>query len=301
MAQFCLRIGPNPQACVTTTPRPLPIIRDLVKDPTTIVTTGTSYENRQNLSPKFFEKIIKRFEGTRLGKREILAQILEDAPGALWRLEQIDSLRRDAAPPLRRVVVAIDPSGGGGDEHDEVGIIGAGVDDAGHGWVLADASGSYSPRNWAERAIALYRALGADRIIAEVNYGGEMVEHTLYSVDRNIPFKAVHASRGKVARAEPISARYEKGEVHHCGAFAQLEDEMASMTTTGFVAGGSPNRVDALVWALTDLMGQQMSGYGIWEATRRHSEALGVLSARQGRALAPLGPNQVIDRIIRHA
>jgi hypothetical protein len=196
-------------------------------------------------------------------------------PGCLWRLDQIDVLRCDAAPPLRRIVVAIDPSGSGNDDADECGIIAAGIDDREHGYVLADASAQMSPIDWAKAAIHLYHVLGADRIIVEVNFDAEMVEAVMRSIDPNIPFRAVHASRGKAQRAEPISSLYEQHRVHHCGAFPGLEDEMVAFTTNGYVGGGSPNRADALVWALSDLRAVPIKGEGLFEYYRQMALGMG--------------------------
>lgn len=266
---FGLRLGDKPKCVIATTPRPVKVLKDLLarEGRDVVVSRASSYDNRANLAQSFFDQITKRYEGTRLGRQELLAEMLSDYPGALWNRDRIEQLRRDAAPQFRRVVVAIDPSGGSGEEHDEVGIVACGVDEADHGWVLADASGHYAPHEWAKAAIQLYHTLAADRIAAETNYGGDMVESVLRSIDPNVPFTAVHASRGKVARAEPIAALYEQGRVHHLGVFPELEDEMACFTPGGLV--GSPNRVDALVWCLTDLMAQPMASWGIFEFTRR--------------------------------
>ena len=176
---------------------------------------GSTYENRANLAPGFFDQVIRKYENTRLGRQELLAEVLEDTPGALWNREQLDQCRREQAPALLRIVVAIDPAATAGEDADETGIIVAGKDGAGHGYVLADASGRYSPADWAKAAILAYRRHSADRIVAEVNNGGDMVEATLRMVDPNVPFTAVHASRGKVTRAEPVAALYEQGRVHH--------------------------------------------------------------------------------------
>ncbi len=244
-----LRLGADPRVVVTTTPRPTPVIKELMAHPTTVVTRGSTYDNRANLAPAFFEGIISRYEGTRLGRQELYAEILDDNPNALWQRAQIDKLRVKEAPQeLQRVVVAIDPSVT--TTGDEAGIIVAGLGPDGHGYVLEDATIRGSPHTWGSRAVQAYHRHQADRIVAEVNNGGERVELTLRTVDDKVAYKAVHASRGKRTRAEPIAALYEQGRVHHVGTFAELEDEMCDWEPEM----PSPNRMDALVWALTELM-----------------------------------------------
>ena len=279
MLLFGLRLGDDPRAVVTTTPRPTDLIRRLLADPNVAVTRGRTAENRANLAPAFLEQIVKRYEGTRLGRQELDAELLEDMPGALWRRGVIEAARTQEKPELARIVVAIDPAAGSGEQADETGIIVAGCDSGGVGtgvgYVLADASGRYAPAEWARTAIAAYRAHAADRIVAEVNNGGEMVEATLRMIDPEVPFRAVRASRGKTARAEPVAALYEQGRVRHLGAFPQLEDQMCAFAAGargGFdrnAAGGSPDRVDALVWALTELLVEPHAGDGIFEVYRR--------------------------------
>src|SRR5579862_821718 len=253
MLMFGLRLGADPRAVVTTTPRPTRLIRGLLADPQVAVTHGRTAANRAHLAPAFLDQIVRRYEGTRLGRQELDAELLDDMPGALWQRGIIEAARIGSAPELARVVVAIDPAAGSGEHSDETGIVAAGRDAAGHGYVLADASGRYAPAEWARVAIAAYHAHRADRIVAEVNNGGEMVEATLRTVDPDIPFSAVHAARGKVARAEPVAALYEQGRVHHLGALRRLEDQMCSFTSDfdRHAAGHSPDRVDALVSALT--------------------------------------------------
>ena len=234
-----------------------------------VITRGNSYENRDNLAPEFFSHITRKYEGTRLGRQELEAELLDDVPGALWMLGRIDELRRDICPPLRRCIVAIDPSGSGDAEADEAGIIVAGVGEDDHAYVIADLSGRYNPTEWARIAISAYRAHSCDRIVAETNFGAGMIEATLRAVDPNIPFKGLTASRGKVQRAEPVSAFYERGIAHHCGVFSELEDELTSFSTAGYLGNGSPGRADACIWALTELLGQPMPSWGIFEFTRR--------------------------------
>ena len=252
MLMLGLRLGDDPRCVATTTPKPVKLIRDLVKDPNTRVTRGTSYENRDNLAPAFFEKIIKQYEGTRLGRQELMAEVLDDVPGALWQRAQIDSLRVSIVPDMYRVVVAIDPAVSANEDSDETGIIVAGMGVDGHGYVLADLTCRLSPDGWARRAVTGYHQWQADRIVAEVNNGGDMVRTTVATVDARVPYKAVHASRGKVVRAEPIAALYEQGRIHHVGTFDELEDQQCSFTPDN-LAGTSPDRVDALVWTFTEL------------------------------------------------
>lgn len=249
---FGLRLGTNPQAVVTTTPRPLRLLRELRAADSTVVTAGSTYENRGNLARPFLEEIVTKYEGTRLGRQELQGELLEDVPGALWTRKRIDELRVKAAPLLRRVVVAIDPAVTSGEDSDETGIVAVGKAEDGQIYVLADETCRESPLGWATRAIMLFKRLRADRLVAEVNNGGDLVEATLRSVDKSLPYTAVRASRGKRSRAEPIAALYEQGRVHHVGAFDALEDQMCMFTPDGF--DGSPDHVDALVWGATELV-----------------------------------------------
>jgi len=259
MLQFGLRLGQNPRIVIATTPRPTRLIRQLLarEGKGVVITRGTTFENRDNLAPGFFDSIVSRYEGTRLGRQELLAEVLTDTPGALWNLDNIDAARREHVPDLQRVVVAIDPAVSSHEGSDETGIIVVGKDgrEQAHAYVLEDLSGRYAPNEWARCAINAYRQHGADRIVAEVNQGGALVENTIRTIDANIPFTAVHASRGKYIRAEPVAALYEQHRVHHIGGFPELEDQMTSFTAD-IDRGkfGSPDRVDALVWGLTDLM-----------------------------------------------
>ena len=297
MLMFGMRLGGDPRVVVTTTPKPTKIIRDLLDDPTTIITRGTSYDNATNLAPAFLAQIVKRYEGTRLGRQELNAEVLEDVPGALWNRKRLEELRwphSKPVPELVRIVVAIDLAASSSEDADETGIILAGKDANGIGYVLGDYSGRYTPTQWAGRAIALYREHKADRIIAEVNNGGEMVENTLRMVDRNVAFTAVHASRGKVIRAEPVAALYEQrpGRVWHVGSFPRLEDQMCGFTTDfdRKTAGFSPDRVDALVWAFTDLLVERMAGEGMYELYRQRDAKAAAEKAERERKPAPLPP-----------
>lgn len=249
-AMMGLRLGKRPQVVVTTTPRPTPIIRKLASSPTTHLTRGRTYDNAPNLAPEFLSQIISIYEGTRLGRQELNGEILDDNPGALWKRQTIDDSRVTRAPDLVRVVVAIDPTATAAG--DEAGIIVVGAAFVGriaHFYVLNDASMHGSPLAWAKEAVAAYSKFRADRIVAEVNNGGEMVEATIRQVDANVPYRAVHASRGKAVRAEPVAALYEQGRGHHVGCFGKLEDEMCQWEP----GMASPNRMDALVWAITEL------------------------------------------------
>ncbi len=254
-AMLGLRLGDDPRAVVTTTPKPVRLVRELLAAKTTAVTRGSTYDNAANLAPAFLEQIVTKYEGTRLGRQELEAELLDDVPGALWTRAVLDDLRVAAAPDLQRVVVGIDPAVTSGEAADETGLVVAGKGVDGAYYVLADRTCRLSPDGWARRAVAAYREWKGDRVVAEVNNGGEMVEHLLRTVDPYVPYTAVHATRGKRVRAEPIAALYEQGRVHHVGGLPDLEDQMCNFTPDGY--DGSPDRVDALVWALTDLLGAQ--------------------------------------------
>lgn len=253
MLQFGLRLGANPRQIATTTPRPVPVVKDLLSQRESgmvAVTSGSSYENAENLAPAFVEQIIRRYEGTRLGRQEINAELLTDTPGALWTLALLDETRVEKAPHLTRIVIGVDPAASDGENAAETGIVVAGISADKQGYVLKDATIHGSPNDWARAVVAQYERYQADRVVAEINNGGAMVEHTLRTVQRNLPITVVHASRGKLPRAEPVAALYEQGRVHHVGAHVALEDQM----TTYDGSGDSPDRMDALVWALTQLM-----------------------------------------------
>lgn len=247
---FGLRLGSHPQVCITSTPRPTKLLKDIMRDKATVVTHGSTYENLQNLSP-IYRSIIKRYEGTRLGRQELNADILDDVPGALWTYGLLDRTRVANHPPLVRVVVAIDPAVKSNEDSADTGIAVAGLGEDGHGYVLGDHSEHTTPERWARKAIGLLEMVSGDRIIGEVNNGGDLIESVLRSVDRTIPYRSVHASRGKRTRAEPISALYEQGRIHHVGTFPELEDQMCEYDP--LTAVKSPDRMDAVVWALTDL------------------------------------------------
>ena len=250
---FGLRLGDDPRCAAATTPKPIALLKEIIADPDTAVTRGSTYANRLNLAPTFFRKVVARYEGTRTGRQEIYAELLEESEGALWVRANLDAGRiaADAMPELQRIVVAIDPAATANENSDETGIVAAGRGIDGHGYVLADGSERLSPAAWAARAVNLLTDWSGDRIVAEVNNGGDMVEHTLRTSDRNVPYKGVHASRGKRTRAEPIAALYEQGKMHHVGAFPELEDQLCTWEPT--TGASSPDRLDALVWAFTEL------------------------------------------------
>lgn len=270
-AQFGLRLGKNPQTVATTTPRPTKLIRSLIADsqpksiknlqdgvdvvtaPTVAISRGTTYENRPNLATGFYSKIITKYENTRLGRQELLAEVLDDNPDALFKLKDIDEARVTKLPPLVRIVVAMDPATTSSEDSDEWGIIAAGQDgrDPAHFYILEDDSGIYTPDEAAKVAVRLYHRLAADRLVGEANNGGDMIEALVRHQDGNVSYKKVTASRGKVVRAEPISALYEQRRVHHHGMFAKLEDQATNWNPK--VDKDSPDRMDAMVWAMTEL------------------------------------------------
>ncbi len=249
MIAFGLRLGPHPRVILTTTPKARPRLKAIIADPKTVVSRATTNDNPA-LPEARRNALYARYGGTTLGRQELLAEIIDDVPGAMWKREIIETLRVHTQPPLTRIVVAIDPSATSTESADECGIVAAGIDWQGHAYILADRTMRASPNRWAEEAIALYHSLKADRVIAETNNGGEMVGQVLRTIDSSVSYKAVTASRGKQTRAEPIASFYEQGRVHHVGTFELLEDQMCQ-----WVPGEkSPDRMDALVWALTELM-----------------------------------------------
>ena len=279
MLQFCLRLGKHPRVCVTTTPKPTKLIRKILKDPKTHITTGSTFDNSANLAGTYLKAVKDQYEGTRLGRQELYAEVLEEAEGALWTTDMLESaeIKHKDLPPLNRIVVAIDPAVTANAESDMTGIIVAGVDINGVAYVLGDYTDKLSPQGWAAKAIKLYHEHQADRIVAEVNQGGDMVKHTLHGEDETVPVKMVRASRGKFARAEPISALYERGLVKHVsdpvdGAnLNELEQQMRVWEPLGSI--GSPDRLDACVWALTDLC---LNGYTKPQLTLAYSSAKGL-------------------------
>jgi phage terminase large subunit-like protein len=250
-----LRLGVDPRCVVTSTPRPTRLIKELIAKSTTVQTISSTYANRANLATQFFADIVSAYEGTRLGRQEIYGEVLEDVPGALWTHELLDELRASAPQPWRRVVVAVDPAVTSGEEADETGIVVCALGDDWQGYVLDDRSGRYPADRWGSIVVELYHAHEADRVIAEANQGGDLVRFLLRTVDPSVPVRTVHASRGKYVRAEPVAALYSQGRVHHLGTFAALEDQMCGFTPDlDRRTQGSPDRVDALVWGLTELL-----------------------------------------------
>ncbi|WP_371059619.1 DNA-packaging protein [Rhodosalinus sp. 5P4] len=260
MLQFALRLGDDPRLCVTTTPRNVAVLKRLLDAPTTVVTRAATEANRANLAESFLAEVRARYDGTRLGRQELDGVLLDDAEGALWTSAALAGMQLDAAPELDRIVVAVDPPATGHAGSDACGIVVAGAVTRGPvaDWravVLEDASvEAASPSAWAKAAVAAMERWRAERLVAEVNQGGAMVEAVIRQVDPLVPIRSVHATRGKVARAEPVAALYEQGRVRHLRGLSVLEDEMCRMTAHGFEGSGSPDRVDALVWALHELM-----------------------------------------------
>lgn len=260
-----MRIGAQPRIVVTTTPRPVRLIRDLVaRDGTDgiVVRRMSTYDNRTNLAPQFFAQLVRKFEGTRLARQELLAELLEDTPGALWSRDVLEGTRVDAAPKdLQRITIGVDPAGSSAEGADMTGIIACGLGADGEGYVLADLSRRGTPREWASAAIAAYHSLKADKIVIERNFGGEMAAATLASIDPGVPVKEITSSRGKVLRAEPIGSIFEQRRAHIVGTLPELEDQMCSFTADWNRArDGSPDRVDAMTFALTDLMLSEKPG-----------------------------------------
>jgi phage terminase large subunit-like protein len=259
-----LRLGDRPQAA----PRPTIIIKSLAADKDTIVTRGSTFDNRAHLAWAFFERITARYEGRPIGRQELMAEIVDETPGALWTRALIERQRvRPAAAPTEfaEIVVAVDPPARSSVKSDECGLIVAARAQSGLFYVLADlTSKGDTPGGWAARVGAAYRGFKANRVIAEINNGGDMVTEVLRQSEPNLPVRAVHATRGKFLRAEPIAAAYERGLVFHVGAFAKLEDQLCALTPDfdRRGAGYSPDRADALVWALADLLGLDRRGAG---------------------------------------
>ncbi len=255
MLQFGLRLGSHPREVITTTPRPIPLLRRLLAERAVAISRSRTDENAEHLAPAFLRAVVGRYAGTRLGRQELEGELIESRPDALWTREMIEAARVAAAPDLARIVVAVDPPVSSGIRADCCGIVAAGVDEAGIGYVLADATlRGAKPAEWAAKAVATYRRWHADALVVETNQGGEMVVAVLREVDPGVPVTPVHATRGKYLRAEPVAVLYEQARVRHVGAFPDLEDEMADFAPGGLPSGRSPDRLDALVWALSDLM-----------------------------------------------
>ncbi|MEM7546692.1 MAG: terminase family protein [Pseudomonadota bacterium] len=252
--QFSLRLGAHPQMVVTTTPRAIKLLEELMANPRTIRTSAPTAANRANLAESFLRRVTERYEGTARGREELNGELVLDRPGALWSRSLLEAAHVRSGPEMRRIVVAVDPPVTSGEKADECGIVVAGIGGVPEcAYVMADRSSrGDTPERWARRAVDAYHEFGADRIVAEVNQGGELVGTLIRQVDPEVSYKSVSASRGKVTRAEPVSALYEQGRVKHLGRFSELEDQMRSFGSDDMV--GSPDRVDALVWAITELM-----------------------------------------------
>ena len=255
MLQFCLRLGDHPRQTVTTTPRPTPLIKRLIADPATAVSRARTEANAANLAPSFLSAVVARYQGTRLGRQELDGELIEDRPDALWQRDIIEAARVTNAPALERIIVAVDPPVSSGPRADACGIVAAGRAGDGRAYVLADATvQGVQPLDWALAAVSLYESLDADCIVAEVNQGGELVAEMLRQVAPNIAVRMVRATRGKYLRAGPVAALYRRGLVFHTGIWPELEDQMCDLGRGGLSDGSSPDRLDALVWALTELM-----------------------------------------------
>jgi phage terminase large subunit-like protein len=281
-----MRIGSQPRVIVTTTPRPLRLVRELVASDGQggiVVRRMSTYENAANLAPSFLAQLVKRYEGTRTGRQELLAELLVDVPGSLWTRDLLEATRVDRAPDMQRIVIGIDPAGSSAEGSDMTGIVAAGRGLDGQWYVLADLSRRGTPREWASAAISAYHSLKADKMVVEKNYGGDMVAATLRSVDPNIPIKEVTSSRGKTLRAEPIASLFEQKRAHIVGSMPELEDQMCSFTSDWNRArDGSPDRIDAAVFALTELVEVRKSSFDLTpEAMRAISRGLALGSQRR--------------------
>ena len=254
MLQFGLRLGSQPRQLITTTPRPTALLKRLMNDAASVVTRAPTQANAFNLAPTFLQGVMARYAGTRLGRQELDGEIIEDRPDALWSRALLERCRVREAPPMQRVVVAVDPPATSGKRADACGIVAAGLAEGGIVYVIADETvAGATPALWAAKAIALWRRCEADALVAEVNQGGDMVKSVIAEVDAAVPVIPVRATRGKWLRAEPVATLYEQGRVRHAGSFAALEDEMCDFALSGLSSGRSPDRLDALVWAVTAL------------------------------------------------
>lgn len=280
MLQFCLRLGKHPRVCVTTTPKSTTLVRKLLKDPKTHVVTGSTFDNAANLAATYIEAVKTQYEGTRLGRQELYAEVLTENEGALWTADMIDACQIDRAdlPQLERIVVAVDPAVTSNVESDLTGIVVAGIDINGIGYVLGDYTFRGSPEQWASKAIQLYHDKGASRIVYESNQGKDLIPTLFRTLEPNLPLRGVHASSAKIARAEPVSALYERNKVKHVrnpeddgASLVDLETQMTTFEPLG--RQKSPDRYDALVWALTDLM---LGGYAKPKLTLAYSSAKGL-------------------------
>jgi len=279
MLQFCLRLGKHPRIFITTTPKPTRLLRDILKNPKTLTVRGSTFDNAANLASTYLEAVKTQYEGTRLGRQELYAEVLDEAAGALWNRSILETCEVEIDDPvafsetLARVVVAVDPAVSANAESDMTGIVVAGMDINGVCYVLEDATERLSPEGWATKAVNLFHKYHADRLVYERNQGGDLVKYTLKTVDETIPLKAVHASRGKFARAEPVAALYERGKVKHLRGLDDLETQMTTWEPLGSI--GSPDRLDAMVWAITELA---LKGIAKPELNLAYSDAKGLLA-----------------------
>jgi phage terminase large subunit-like protein len=256
MLQFGMRLGVRPRQVITTTPRPIPLIKRLIDDRRTVVTRAATHVNAINLSPVFLDTVVAHYDGTALGRQELDGEIIDERPGALWSRALIEACRVDAAPELEYIVLGVDPPGSARHDGAACGIVAAGRAEDGRIYVLADETvAGLSPNGWATKAVDVYHRLKANLLIAEVNMGGDMVRAVIHGIDERVPVRSVHATRGKYLRAEPVASKYERNKVKHVGCFRELEDEMCEFGYEGLASGRSPDRLDALVWALTALIG----------------------------------------------
>lgn len=258
MLQFGLRLGDWPRQLITTTPKPLKVIKNIMSQPTTISTHMKTMDNARNLAPSFMKQMQQRYGNTQLGRQELEGELIEAREDALWTRKNLEQHRVNNAPDLSRIVVAVDPPATSKVTSDSCGIIVAGCTENGHAYVLADRTiGSATPNRWAGRAIGEYLAWNANLLLAEVNQGGEMVASVIRAINADIAIKTVHATRGKWLRAEPVAALYEQGRVHHVTSHAALEDELCDFAIDGLSSGRSPDRLDACVWAINELLMHQ--------------------------------------------
>jgi phage terminase large subunit-like protein len=254
MLQFGLRLGAQPRQLITTTPRPTALLKRLMCDPSSATSRAGTIANAFHLAPTFLQGVMDRYAGTRLGRQELDGEIIEDRPDALWSRALLEGCRVTDAPPLQRIVVAVDPPASAGKRADSCGIVAAGISDGGVVYVIADDTVSAaSPATWAMKAMALWRRVEADALVVEINQGGDMVRAVMNELDASVPVTPVRALRAKWLRAEPVATLYEQGRVKHAGFFTALEDEMCDFAASGLSSGRSPDRVDALVWAVSSL------------------------------------------------
>jgi predicted phage terminase large subunit-like protein len=258
--KFALRLGDHPQTVITTTPRPTKLIKGLLEQEGVVVVRGSTFDNSANLAESALAELRLRYEGTRLGRQELYGEVVDDVEGALWSRDLIESSRVEEHPPLMRIVVAIDPAVTSGENSDETGIVVAGVTTDQHYYILEDLSCRETPDGWARIAVDAYHRHKADRIIGETNNGGDMIELLLRQVDNTVAYRKVTATRGKITRAEPVASLWEQGRGHLVGGYPILEDQMASFT---IASNDSPDHLDAMVWACTELMDGSASMMGL--------------------------------------